>query len=231
MEEQKFMKVALVTGGAKGIGREIAIYLKQQGWHIIIHYNESLDEAKCIAEEIGAELIQADFSKPREVKKVFNRLSKPIDLLINNAAILKKEKFGESFEENFFRTMGVNLFAPIYLSLEFIKKCIGGNIINIVDVALSELSLSFISYIISKQGLEVFTKLAQPGCAQKGIRINAIAIGATLFKDTQSREVFEDIKSKCSSNIHDICQAIDFILSNKTLNGEILNLAEWKSNP
>lgn len=222
------MKIALITGAAKNIGEEIAIYLKQHGWHIVIHYNNSAREAKRLASRIGADLVRADLSNSAHVQRLFSQLSQPVDLLINNAALLVKDKLDENFESDFLNTMAVNFLAPVKLSFEFIKKFGKGNVINIVDASLSELPLSFLSYIISKQSLETFTKLTKD--VDSKVRINAIALGATMIKDNQSQAVFEKIKSKYSSSIEDVCQAIDFILSNRALNGEVLDLTKWKSN-
>jgi len=220
------MKTVLITGGAKRIGKEIALHLARQGWKVIIHYNHSYQEAHQLAKEINGILIQADLANEQDLKEIFNKIDGKIDLLINNAAVFEKSVNDPSFYRKLADIFSINLYAPMQLSMGYLNRY-SGNIINILDASLEEYSEDFIGYCLSKKALGEFTqKLASSNKANRS-RINALALGMCLIKEGQSREVFDKIAKKYPTHIKDVCQGVDYILSNKTISGEILDLTKW----
>jgi NAD(P)-dependent dehydrogenase (short-subunit alcohol dehydrogenase family) len=220
------MKIALITGGAKRIGRAIAIHLSKQGWKIIIHYKQSYPEAQALAEEIGGVVVQADLAQERDLKQLFEKLDCKIDLLINNASVFEKSRNDQLFYKQLANTFAVNFYAPVQLTMDFFKKY-NGSVINILDAAVDEYGEEFIGYSLSKKALGEFTrKLAFLEIA-KGSKINAIALGPCLIKAGQSKEVFDKFAKKYPTSIKDVCNGLDYILCNNKINGEILDLTKW----
>lgn len=220
------MKIALITGGAKRIGKEIALHLSNQGWKIIIHYKSSQKDAHYLAKQINGISIQADLTNPPELKEFFNRIDGKIDLLVNNAAVFEKTLPGENFYHKLTDIFSTNLYAPMQLSMDYLSRY-SGNIINVLDASTGEYSEDFIGYFLSKNALGEFTQKLASSNKIKGSRINALALGMCLIKEGQSKEVFDKIAKKHPTLIKDVCQGIDYILSNKALNGKILDLTKW----
>lgn len=215
------MKIALITGAAKRIGKEIAVHLSKHGWKVIIHYNSSQQEALQLAKEINGFAVQADLTNDHDLGRLIDALNDKVDLLINNASVFEKSAPEEKFSEQLARIFKVNLFTPIALTL----KC-RGDVVNILDAASQDCSEDFIGYHLSKTALGEFTQ--KFASKKKGSRINALALGPCLIKDGQSKEVFDRIAKNYPCSIKDVCQGIDYILSNKTVNGEIIDLTKWK---
>lgn len=166
-------KNVLITGGAKRIGREIALTLAQRGAHILIHYNRSRREAETLQKEIvgkggKALLFQMDFSKlknlPAEIKKftakVYRKAGR-VDVLVNNASIFYPtplEKISEKDWDNF---LTVNLKSPFFLSKEIglqMFKRKSGKIINLIDWTAERPQADYLPYCISKAGLLAATR-------------------------------------------------------------------------
>ena len=109
-------KVALVTGGARGIGEAISRTLAENGWKVIIHCGKSVAEAEELCRELeDAEYISADLADPASVACIFEKYPQ-IDALVNNAGVALVELFDTVPEEKMRRMFEINLFAPMNLS-------------------------------------------------------------------------------------------------------------------
>ncbi len=110
-------KVALVTGGSRGIGRETSLLLAQAGAEVIINYHKSKEKAEGLLEEIlrqggKAEIIQADISKPEEVQGLFEQVRKRwnrLDILVNNAGIIRDNLLLSTELSDWDRVLDLNL--------------------------------------------------------------------------------------------------------------------------
>ena len=231
-------KILLITGGAKRIGREICLHLATQGWQIVIHYNNSLEEAKTLQNEINAIskgiIIKKDLSNLSDFKSFFQKIKQKIGiptLLINNAAVFTADNIINSTAENLASHMHVNCFAPILLTQEFVKinhDAPHTNIINILDNSIDlNASKSFLSYSLSKSSLSNATKLLASQ-VKSNCMISSISPGFVMKTPDQTDEEFEELiknSEKQETKIEDICDAIDHILSNKTLNNVNIDLS------
>lgn len=135
-------KVALITGSSKGIGKAIAINLARNNCNIIIHYNNSYEEAlstkkECEKYDVKILLVKANLAKEEEIKQMINEITKhfeKIDILVNNAGIAIDTLFEEKTKENFMKTLEVNLVGTFLVSKyisEIMLKNKYGKIVNI----------------------------------------------------------------------------------------------------
>jgi glucose 1-dehydrogenase len=199
-------KNALITGASSGIGQAIAIRLAQEGCNIAVNYRKSLEEAEDTEEialqkacgqasECGVEtlLLQGDVSKEddilRMVKSVIDKFGS-LDILINNAGIQTESASHEVQTDEFDRVIAVNLRGAYLCARETIKHLLeqqrSGVIINISSVHEIIPRPMYISYSISKGGMGNLTKTLALEYANRGIRVNAIAPGATITPINES---------------------------------------------
>jgi len=204
-------KNVLITGGATGIGKATAIRFAQEGANVVINYFKSKDEAqqvKNIIRSIYASnnfnckclAIRADVSKIGDVEKMFQKVLKKwgrIDIVVNNAGISMESPSHQTSVKDFEKVLNTNLKGAYYCSREAIKHYLsrsdGGIILNNSSVHQIVPKPGFISYSISKGGIENLTKTLALEYADKKIRINAVAPGAIMtplnasWKDNQEK--------------------------------------------
>ncbi|MBC1274585.1 glucose 1-dehydrogenase [Nostoc sp. UCD121] len=193
-------KNALITGATSGIGQAIAIRLAQEGCNIAINYRKS-PEAAVDTEEMALQkacgniencgvkslLLQGDVSQESDIIEMVNTVVKEfgsLDILINNAGIQIESPSHEVTTADFDRVIAVNLRGAYLCARETIKHLLSlnrsGVIINISSVHEIIPRPMYISYSISKGGMENLTKTLALEYASQGIRVNAIAPGATI---------------------------------------------------
>lgn len=195
------MKIAIVTGAAKGIGRGIAEELSRQGIKVIANYNTSEKQAKELKEKNPEiDILQADISKREEVKKIIdytiNKYGK-IDILVNNAGIAETKLFTDVTDEDWNKIINNNLYSTFCMTQEVLTNMIHnkiGCIINISSVWGIVGSSCESIYSISKAGIDAMTKSLAKELGPSNIRVNSIAPG---FIDTDMNKNYskEDIKS------------------------------------
>jgi glucose 1-dehydrogenase len=193
-------KNALITGASSGIGQAIAIRLAQEGCNIAINYRRKLEEgeytekiARQKASEAGIEnniktlLIQGDVSQEEDIIRIVNTVTEKfggIDILINNAGIQSESPSHELSTEKFDQIIAVNLRGAYLVARETIKQLLAqqrpGVIINVSSVHEIIPRPMYVSYSISKGGMGNLTKTLALEYANRGIRVNAIAPGATI---------------------------------------------------
>lgn len=231
-------KYALVTGGGKRIGSSVCKTLAKNGWHVIIHFNSSKKEAEKTYKEIRkyngkADLHKADLSKYTQVNKIIPQINKNfgnLSLLINNASIFNKDTIKTVTSEIWDNHLEINLKAPFFLSKTFseqLPKGKKGVIINFLDQSVLSSRPNFLSYSVSKNSLWYLTRsLAQ--ALSPNIRVCAIGPGPTLKGKRQSKKDFENQKKstllKKGPNLEEINNAIEFILNNDSITGQMLVL-------
>ncbi|MCL5071035.1 MAG: glucose 1-dehydrogenase [Actinobacteria bacterium] len=187
-------KVCLVTGGGKGIGRGICSSFAKEGAKVAINYNESKKGAEDLADKLGknAITIKANVSKKEEVDnmidKVLDKFGK-IDVLVNNAGISSYCSFLDLDEEEWDRTIDINL-KGMYLcsrkaAMEMISRSIKGKIINISSVCGLLAQKGLVHYSASKGGINMLTKTMCLELAPYGINVNCIAPGAVEVDSTR----------------------------------------------
>ena len=237
---KKSMKpgVALVTGGAKRIGREIIKSLALDGWKTIIHYNTNNIAARNLKREVEknkckAAIIKCDLNRSGDVEKLIKKAEEKfgtISLLINNASIFENDNIKNLSLKSWDTHNNINLKAPLILSKKFndqLTENIPGLIINIIDQRVLSPDPDFISYSSSKQSLLWLTKTLAQALSPK-VRVCAIAPGPTLQGARQSKKDFENqCKStplKVGSNPDEISQAVKFIIQIPSYTGQMITL-------
>ncbi|MFV9568859.1 elongation factor P 5-aminopentanone reductase [Thermoanaerobacter mathranii] len=236
-------KVAIVTGGAGDIGREICIELAKEGASIAIHYNNSYDKAVGLKEYIKnnfsyAEIFKADISDRQQVDNmidsIYNRFGR-IDYLINNAGIAQIKPFIEITEEDWDKMMNVNLkgiFNCTQSVLRYMLPQKYGSIINISSIwGISGASCE-VHYSASKGGIIAFTKALAKELGPSKIRVNCIAPGVidtrmnNILNKEEKEHLIEDIPLMSIGKPQDVANAVLFLLSDKSnfITGQVITV-------
>ena len=203
-------KVALVTGAGRGIGRQIALTLAQNGAAVIVNYNGSKDSAEEVVAAIrqsggSAEAMQcnvADFASSEEFVRTVLDQYKRVDILVNNAGITRDNLIMRMTEEDYDVVLDTNLKGAFnmirHLSRSMIRQR-SGRIINISSVSGVLGNAGQSNYSASKAGLIGLTKSVAREFASRGISVNAVAPG---FIDTDmTRNMTEEAKKALNSMI------------------------------
>lgn len=177
-------KVAIVTGGASGIGLSIAEKLLKNNYQVIISYNSSTDSARSLLEKYeNLDIFQIDLSNPENTQSLidfaFSKYRK-IDLLVNNAGVDLVKMINDTTFDDFDYIMKVNLYSPYFLARGVAKYMIDakyGNIINISSILGITGGSCESAYSISKAGLDGLTKSLAQEFGPSNIRVNSIAPG------------------------------------------------------
>lgn len=239
-------KTALITGGAKRLGRAISKDLARSGYNVIIHYNNSEDDAFSLREELlelgnDVHLIQADLLNEGETISLFdkckNLTEKPVNLLINNASIFEYDNIKTATLESWDRHHKSNLQVPFFLTQKFAQqapepeKLESGEleskscIINIIDQRVQNLTTDFTTYTLAKSALWTLTRISAKALAPK-IRVNAIGPGPTLKAEFQSDSNYR--KQRLStplnrgSSTFEICSAVKYFADNPSVSGQLI---------
>ncbi len=233
MKNQK--RIVMITGGAKRIGREIALGLSKEKYTFIIHFNKSRKEADNLVREIknnggDARSIKFDFSNTKSIEK-FCRSSEMlfgrVDILINNASIFKSQNFYKIKEKDFDSMMRINLKAPFLLSKFLSKNMMKrkyGKIINITDsIGTSKTWKDFSSYCISKGGLETMTKSLSLELGPY-IQVNSIAPGRILKPITGSKKNLYRKISTSKIPLRSLINSIEFLINSDFVTGESIHI-------
>ncbi len=199
-------KKALVTGGSRGIGRGIALALAKQGADVAINYHSNTQEAEKVVAEIQALgrdsfAVQADVSDKESVVKMFEEIKtkwEKLNILVNNAGIIKYGSFEELTEEDWDSILNVNLKGQFLCSQEVVKLMTdGGRIINTASIASGGVGVGFpkiAHYTASKGGVVALTENMAIELAAKNINVNAIAPG--IVETDMTKDMLADEKSK-----------------------------------
>jgi NAD(P)-dependent dehydrogenase (short-subunit alcohol dehydrogenase family) len=210
-------RTALVTGGARGIGRSIATHLAESGWKVVVTYNTGHDEAKELGRSHGVEVRQLDLADrsrsldfARQIRDEF-----PFDALVNNAGILDKEPFGDITLDVWDRTFEVNVTAPLILAREIgLHMAAGGSIVNIASTDACIGSFQGIAYSASKAALLSLTRSLANVLGPRGVRVNAVTPGWVDNGLTeQSYEAASLTPLGRNGNPEDIANVVAFLLS------------------
>lgn len=231
-------RTALITGAARRIGRALALDLSSAGWTIAIHYRKSASEADRLVADIEArggraKSFQADLVDPDSSRKLVGDVVRelgPPTVLINNASEFLPDTIQSLDDGTWDLHLGINLKAPVFLAQ---AMAVGlpadreGNIINIIDQRVWNLTPEFFSYTISKAGLWTATRTLAQALAPR-IRVNAIGPGPVLRSIHQTDEDFErESRSTLlgrGASTDEIAAAVRFILATPSLTGQMIAL-------
>lgn len=215
-------QVALVTGGARRVGRSIALALASAGARVAVHYNTSKADAEATRSEIekqGGEavLIQGDISQVAEARRVaeaalahFGR----VDILINNAGIWEPYHWDKITEADWDRFLDTNLKAQFFLAQALaaqMKQRGRGCIINLASIGGLRAWAEFIPYCVSKAGVIMLTRTLAKALAPE-IRVNAVAPGSIQFPGEAPDEAYiRKAPLKRTGTPEDVAQTVLFL--------------------
>ena len=186
---------ALVTGGARRIGRAIALALARAGYRVVVHANRSREAARALAVEIAAQggfaaVALADLARHEDVQRLVPAAAElagqPLTLLVNNASAFEPDEIGALDPARFDDTLAVNLRAPLFLAEAFARQAPqGAAIVNLLDQRVFKPTPRFVSYALSKAALHAATATLAQALAPR-LRVNAVAPGPVLPSPRQT---------------------------------------------
>lgn len=235
-------KVALVTGGARGIGRAICRSLAKDGFKIAVNYNNSENEALSLKAELSelaeVEIFKCDVSDANAVKEMFSEVAQKlgsVNILVNNAGIAEQALFTDITDEMWQRMINTNLSSAFYCSREALKSMISekdGVIINIASM-WGEVGASMeVHYSTAKAGLIGMTKALAKEVGLSGVRVNAVSPGVVMtdmmnsFSENDKEALKDETPLNSLGTPEDVADAVSFLVSEKAkfITGQILSV-------
>ena len=229
---------ALITGAGRRIGRAIAQDLAGRGWAIGVHYHHSADDAHALVEAIvkgggKAVALAADLADEDAAEALIPQCSAALgtpSLLINNASLFENDSLATATASSWAAHMAVNLRAPLVLT-QGLMAGLGaeeaGNVINMLDQRVWNLSADFLSYTTAKAGLWTLTRTLALACAPR-VRVNGIGPGPALPSARQSQAQFDASCARLplarGTGPEEICTAVRFILDSPAMTGQMIAL-------
>ena len=175
-------KRALITGGGRGIGKEIALLLNKLGAKVVV-FDRIQEDLEALKKEIGCETLKVDLLDTEATAKAARQVL-PIDLLVNCAGVVIMEPFLETTTKNFEETLGVNVRAMLVVSQvvarDLVARKAPGSIVNISSVANTIAFQDHTTYCISKGGVDQLTRCMAMELGPYKIRTNAVAPVMTM---------------------------------------------------
>jgi len=229
-------QVALVTGGARRIGRTIVERLAHEGYAVAIHTRRPSPDAESLARAIVAAggcaaIVTAELSDPVAVRTIVPRAVAalgPLTLLVNNASEFEEDTLETLTEAQWDRHFAVNLKSAIFLASDFARQVPEdgrGAIVNIVDQRVLKLTPQFFSYTLTKAALHTATITMAQSLAPR-IRVNAVGPGPTLGNVRQTAEDFAQQNAAVlldeGSKPAEVADAVVFLARSESVTGQLL---------
>ena len=222
-------KVAVVTGGTTGIGKEIALTLAQDGFDVVVNYLQLDEKVKQEIEAMGRKclLIEGNVTSMDDMEKMTKAIMDEfgrIDVLVNNAGITRDTLLLRMTEEDFDSVLNVNTkgaFCTMKNIVPIMMKQKGGRIINISSVVGVVGNAGQVNYSASKAAVIGMTKSLAKEVASRGILVNAVAPGfiatrmTDKLNDTQKENILAQIPLKRMGAPKDIANAVAFLASDR----------------
>jgi 3-oxoacyl-[acyl-carrier protein] reductase len=203
-------RVALVTGGGRGIGRAVAVRLANEGANVAISYRSNDAAAKEVAEEVKAtgarsEIFKGDIASQEDVDALFEGVSKalgPVEILVNNAGLTRDNLMMRMKESEFDEVLRTNLKGTYLCTRAALRPMIRarwGRIVNMSSVVGLVGNAGQANYAASKAGIIGFTKSVAREVAQRGITANVVAPGYVETELTSS--LSEEVKNRIRGQV------------------------------
>ena len=234
-------KIAIVTGGARGIGRAIVESLARKGIKVVANYNQSEEQAINLKEilekeNIFIDIFKADVSKREEVKKmidyVINKYGK-IDILINNAGISQEKMFQDITDEDWNEVINVNLYSAFCTTQETVKYMLkqkSGCIINISSIYGINGGSCAVAYSATKAGMDGMTKALAKELGPSNIRVNSIAPGCmntdmnSYLTENEWNEIKEETPLEKIGEGSDIAKCVEWLVEDNFTTGQVISI-------
>lgn len=232
-------KVALITGGSRGIGKACALELAKAGYDVAINYvgnEEAANNAVAELKKLGSNSIAFKFDVTNKdsveagVAQVIEKYGK-IDALVNNAGITRDGLFMRMSPENWEAVINTNLNSAYYVSSPVVKLMVkqrSGAIINMSSIVGVYGNAGQANYAAAKAGLIGFTKSLAKELASRNVRVNAVAPGfikTDMTKDLNLEGLYDHIPLKRLGEPEDIAKAVRFLAEDATyITGQVLQV-------
>lgn len=228
---------ALVTGGARRIGRALCLALAREGATVVVHYLTSEVAAAATVAELEAFggkafKVKGDLAEPNNAAQLVAQAAatagRTLDILVNNASVFGPGSPMTTTVEQWDLNLAVNLRAPFLLSQAFAGQVPAGskgNIINLNDFRATKPGADHFAYTISKVGLHGLTRSLAQALAP-GIRVNELALGAVLAPEEgpngYEHTLREQIPSQKFPSLDEVSNAVVFLLGNEGITGQTI---------
>ncbi|MCX5795292.1 MAG: SDR family oxidoreductase [Elusimicrobia bacterium] len=227
-------QTALVTGGAKRLGRAIALALGRAGADVVVHCRGSLAEAQALAGELRglgrqAWTAQADLDDASQVEALFADACRSagggLDILVNSASIFPTGRLDGLQPAELERNIRVNALAPFVLGRALARSGRGGCIVNLLDSRITDYDAEHAAYHLSKRLLATFTRMMALEYAPK-VRVNAVAPGLILPPPGEGQDYLERLKGTNPLQRHggpeDVADAVLFLARSAFVTGQTI---------
>jgi 3-oxoacyl-[acyl-carrier protein] reductase len=229
-------KVALVTGGSRGIGAAISRELAKAGARVALNYRAGQEAADEIADEVGGLAVQADVSNPEDVQALIERVEGElgdIDALVNNAGVTRDTLIARMTDDDWQTVIDTNLRGTFNTSRAMSRKMLrrrAGSIVNLSSVVGVHGNPGQANYAASKAGIIGLTKALARELGSRGVRVNAIAPGyiSTELTDVLPEEarglILQNTPLGRLGEPEDVARAVRFLCSDEAafITGEVL---------
>lgn len=225
----------LITGGARRVGRAVALLFAEEGYDVALHYHTSREEAEQTAasiraKDVSCELFAADLADAGALpalisaaQTAFPRLS----VLVNNASVFDAGSFMEGDIALYQKQCRINTEAPIFLTQAFAKIVRRGAVVNMLDSMVAKHKHSYFYYLLSKKTLHAFTQMA---AAELGphIRVNGVCPGYVLPSGEWGEEYQTKLEAKLplrkTATLAEVAQAVYGLATQPAITGQCLFL-------
>jgi NAD(P)-dependent dehydrogenase (short-subunit alcohol dehydrogenase family) len=244
---------ALVTGGARRIGRAIVRALADAGYAVAIHAHRSLGPAEELAAEIAAAggravVVAADLAVHDEVAGLVAAAAAavgPLTLLVNNASVFEPDGIGQLDRARFDLHYAVNLRAPVFLAEAFAAQAanlpdgIDASMVNLLDQRIFKSTPNYLSYGLAKNALFAATTTLAQALAPR-VRVNAVAPGPALPNTHQDAETFARLSRAMplgrGPSPEEIAEAVLFLAHARSVTGQTIAVdggqrLSWRGDP
>ena len=235
---------ALVTAGARRLGRAMALYLARRGHNVAIHYNSSAAEAEATATDaralgVRAEIFAADLLDLDQTETLVSRVHDALGqltVLVNNASIFDYDNLDSATRESWDRHMGSNLRAPFVLTQAFARQAPKADrsgaepraqalVVNMIDQRVLKPTPEFLTYAIAKSALWDMTRMLAQALAPD-IRVNAIGPGPTLQGARQAADQFAQQRAATilerGADPEDVAATLTYLMAAKAVTGQLI---------
>lgn len=231
-------KIALVTGGSRGIGSEICRVLAREGWRVAVNYNHSAEAAQSLAAELGGIAVGGDVATPADVENIFNNIRNQlgeVSLLVNNAGIGEYGLFTDLSYERWNELLGTNLtgaFNCCKAAIPAMVRAKSGCIINIASMWGEVGASCEVAYSVTKAGIIGMTKALAKELGPSGIRVNAVSPGCietdmmARFSPAEREALADETPLGVIGQPSDAAEAVAFLASDaaRFITGQVLGV-------
>ena len=225
-------KLALVTGGSRGIGRAIALELGRAGAEVVVGYRTGREEAEAVASEIGGRAVEADVSDAESAKALVEAAG-DLDVLVNNAGLTRDGLLVRMSDEDWRTVIDTNLSSVFYTCRAAARPMMrkrAGSIVNISSIVGVHGNWGQTNYAASKAGIIGFTKSLARELGSRNVRANVVAPGyvTTQLTDVLPEEATQAMLQQTPlgrlGDAADVAGAVRFLCSDEAsfITGEVL---------